>query len=458
FTPVIIGIFILAPTFAQNAQPTRYFTVIETGSVFKDALRREMAESEARAARGLLDPLAIAEERESETLDRFDAAREDGASVEAAFVAASGNPMMLPRRDFVEVAPPVSTSAALAPYMMAQALVDTPEGPQPLFAAFVVNEDTGEIEYWSENLQARTLINFARSAERELQLDRALAAVNVSRDVLTQAREARRDVKQQRVRTGEDDTVETEVTRTDRAPFVVSIMMAFSLWFLIFSVINYLLMGTIEERSNKIFDSLLTSVKLPHLLAGKLIAVLLLALTLMGFWSIGSGIITWFAIDNLPADLAEGLGSLVTAAANPVLFVPAIISFVLGYLMYGSLFLALGSLCDTIQEAQTLMTPLFVTLMAPLAMLAFAIQDAESALIEIMAWVPVFTPFLLILRMPTEPPVWEVLAQLSLMALTTLLILHLATRVYRAGAVHGAGVNDVWAFFGKLVPGQKSAA
>ncbi|MEM9842063.1 MAG: ABC transporter permease, partial [Pseudomonadota bacterium] len=47
FTPVIIGIFILAPTFAQNAQPTRYFTVIETGSVFKDALRREMAESEA---------------------------------------------------------------------------------------------------------------------------------------------------------------------------------------------------------------------------------------------------------------------------------------------------------------------------------------------------------------------------------------------------------------------------
>ncbi|MEL7040301.1 MAG: ABC transporter permease [Pseudomonadota bacterium] len=458
FTPVIIGIFILAPTFAQNAQPTRYFTVIETGSVFKDALRREMAESEARAARGLLDPLAIAEERESETLDLFDAAREDGASVEAAFVAAGGNPMMLPRRDFVEVAPPVSTSAALAPYMMAQALVDTPEGPQPLFAAFVVNEDTGEIEYWSENLQARTLINFARSAERELQLDRALAAVNVSRDVLTQAREARRDVKQQRVRTGEDDTVETEVTRTDRAPFVVSIMMAFSLWFLIFSVINYLLMGTIEERSNKIFDSLLTSVKLPHLLAGKLIAVLLLALTLMGFWSIGSGIITWFAIDNLPADLAEGLGSLVTAAANPVLFVPAIISFVLGYLMYGSLFLALGSLCDTIQEAQTLMTPLFVTLMAPLAMLAFAIQDAESALIEIMAWVPVFTPFLLILRMPTEPPIWEVLAQLSLMALTTLLILHLATRVYRAGAVHGAGVNDVWAFFGKLVPGQKSAA
>ena len=123
-----------------------------------------------------------------------------------------------------------------------------------------------------------------------------------------------------------------------------------------------------------------------------------------------------------------------------------------------SLFLSLGSLCDTIQEAQTLMTPLFVMLMAPLLMLVFAIQDAESALIQIMAWVPVFTPFLLILRMPTEPPLWEVLAQLGLMAVTTYIILQLATRVYRAGAVHGAGVNDVWAFFGKIVPGQKSTA
>ena len=162
--------------------------------------------------------------------------------------------------------------------------------------------------------------------------------------------------------------------------------------------------------------------------------------------------------DSIDAEVSSFLATMITAAANPALFVPAILSFVLGYLMYGSMFLALGSLCDTIQEAQTLMTPLFVTLMAPLAMLAFAVQDAESALIEIMAWVPFFTPFLLILRMPTEPPVWEVLSQLGLMALTTFIILQLATRVYRAGAVHGAGVNDVLAFFGKLVPGKKSAA
>ena len=458
FTPVIIGIFMFAPMLAQNTQPTRYFTVIEQGDAFSNALRENLSVGEALLARAMLDPMAVIDDKASEAVESFDAAIESGASVAEAFERAGGNPALLPRRDFVEVPAPVNNSGDLAPFLAGDRLVDTEDGPQPLFAALVVNDETGEIEYWSENLQARTLIDAAEKAEEELQLDRALAAVNVNRDVLTNARSARRSVKQQRLRVGAEAGTDTEVTQTDQAPFFVSIMMAFSLWFLIFSVINYLLMGTIEERSNKIFDSLLTSVKLPHLLAGKLLAVLLLALTLMAFWGFGSGLITWFMRDAISPEVAGVLGSLASAAANPALFVPAIISFVLGYLMFGSLFLALGSLCDTIQEAQTLMTPLFVMLMAPLLMLVFAIQDAESALIQIMAWVPVFTPFLLILRMPTEPPLWEVLAQLGLMAVTTYIILQLATRVYRAGAVHGAGVNDVWAFFGKLVPGQKSTA
>ena len=458
FTPVIIGIFMFAPMLAQNTQPTRHFTVIEQGDAFSNALRENLSAGEALLARAMLDPMAVIDDKASEAVESFDAAIESGASVAGAFEQAGGNPALLPRRDFVEVPAPVNNSGDLAPFLAGDRLVDTEDGPQPLFAALVVNDETGEIEYWSENLQARTLIDAAEKAEEELQLDRALAAVNVNRDVLTNARSARRSVKQQRLRVGAEAGTDTEVTQTDQAPFFVSIMMAFSLWFLIFSVINYLLMGTIEERSNKIFDSLLTSVKLPHLLAGKLLAVLLLALTLMAFWGFGSGLITWFMRDAISPEVAGVLGSLASAAANPALFVPAIISFVLGYLMFGSLFLALGSLCDTIQEAQTLMTPLFVMLMAPLLMLVFAIQDAESALIQIMAWVPVFTPFLLILRMPTEPPLWEVLAQLGLMAVTTYIILQLATRVYRAGAVHGAGVNDVWAFFGKLVPGQKSTA
>ena len=458
FTPVLFAAGIILSGLAESAQPTRYYTVIEQGTTFSNALRAEMSTSQSEIARTMVDPVAALEGRDSEKITQFDEALKAGDTVEEAFIKAGGNPDVLPRQDFFEVEAPVRSSAELGPYLTGESTIATPEGPQPLFAALVVNETTGEIEYWSENLQSRTLMSAARRAEADLQLDRALEAVNISRDVLTEARAARREVTQQRVRSSGEEDVGTAVTNDDRAPFFVSIAMAFSLWLLIFSVINYLLMGTIEERSNKIFDSLLTSVKLPHLLAGKLLAVLMLSFTLMLFWGLGSAVLTFVARDAIPADASAFLGTLASAAMNPALFLPAILSFLLGYLMYGSMFLALGSLCDTIQEAQTLMTPLIITMMVPLLMVVFAIEDAESAVVEIMSWIPFFTPFLLILRMPTEPPIWEVLAQIGLMTFMTLLILYLATRVYRAAAVHGAGVNDVTAFFGKLLPGKKREA
>ena len=455
FTPVLLGIFMLAPALAAKSQPTRYFTVIETGTAFQVALQDELESSAVTAARVSLDPVNVAQGRDSAKLRAFDEAIAAGKSPEEALVAAGGSPVVLPSAGYVPVPSPASDIAGLAPYLSGERFVDTPNGPQPLFAAILVPEDGSAIQYWSENLQARDLIGIAESVDAKLAQEKVFAAANVSPLIVDEVRQARRKIVQQRLR--EDSAaVGNEITIADRAPFIVSIAMAFMLWFLIFSVINYLLMGTIEERSNKIFDSLLTSVRLPNLLAGKLIAVLMLALTLMTFWGVGSSAIGFLAAKNLDSEMTNSIFTVLAAIGQPSLILPAVISFVLGYLMYGSLFLALGSLCDTIQEAQTLMTPLIVLLMAPLFMLTFAISDAQSPIIEAMVWVPVFTPFLLILRMPTEPPLWEVLAQLGLMAAATVIVLSLATRVYRAGAVHGAGVADVWAFFGKLVPGKRA--
>ncbi|MDJ0921785.1 MAG: ABC transporter permease [Henriciella sp.] len=454
-TPVLLGIGILAPSLAASSQPTRYFTIIETGDEFTKAIRSELDSIAAELARTSLDPVATLQGEESERQQLFDEARQSGATTQEALDAAGGAPIELTLGDFVEVPPPARTAEALKPYLLGQQLIDTPEGPKPLFAALVVSEDGETIEYWSENLQSRALMDISRAAERKIAEERIFTAAGVSSRLLDDARDARRDVVAQRARPT-SDAASSEVTLSDQAPFIVSIAMAFALWFLIFSVINYLLMGTIEERSNKIFDSLLTSVSLPSLLAGKLLAVLALALTLMAFWGIGSAAIGMFASQQLSPDFANNALTVLGAALHPSLIVPAVISFILGYLMYGSLFLALGSLCDTIQEAQTLMTPLIVLLMVPLFMLTFAISDAQSPIIEAMVWIPVFTPFLLILRMPTDPPMIEVFAQLGLMAVAAALILYLATRVYRAGAVHGAGVADVWAFFGKLIPGRKA--
>ena len=60
---------------------------------------------------------------------------------------------------------------------------------------------------------------------------------------------------------------------------------------------------------------------------------------------------------------------------------------------------------------------------------------------------------MLILRMPTDPPLWEIMAQIGLMALTAFLILWLAAKVYKAGAVHGAGMSDAMNWIKNIIPG-----
>ena len=439
-TPILLGVGMMVPTLAASQTPERHFTVVDPQGDFEAALRIELTDRELNIARNIVELSEAMSGDGGAALERFDRAIEAGDSVEAALETALPPPLtpQLPERNLVLVDPPARTIDGLRPYLSGQRTLDGPNGPASLFAALIVTDDG--IEYWSENVTVGDIKSLARSAALDTARNRVFEDADIDVSILDEIQATTPDILEKRLRA--DETAAAEVTLADQAPYWVSVGLSFLLWTLIFSVVNYLLMGTIEERSNKIFDALLTSVQLPHLLAGKLIAVLAVSLTLMGVWSIGGGVVTVLIGQSLPSAATSVVAEMAAAALKPSLLIPALLSFLLGYLMYGAMFLAFGSLCETIQEAQTLMTPLLVLLMVPLFMAIVAMTDPESPILAAMAWFPLFTPFLLILRMPTEPPLWEVLAQLGLMTLATLAIIWLAAQVYRAGAVHGAGVND----------------
>ena len=449
-TPFMLFIFTAAPTLIASNQPARYFTVIEADSTLKDAIQSEFNTSRVRMARAQVQALELLGQDPTDQLEQFDTAIDEGASPEEALSAAgleqSG---IVPQADYIYVPPPAETAEALNDWLLGNRQIEVNGEPVNLFAAIIV-KDEGPIEYWSENITDRGLLSVVRSTERQLAQSRVFADRNIDPTLLDDVSDATRPVDPRRARPASQGGG-SAITMADRAPYWASIVMAFALWMLIFSVVNYLLMGTIEERSNKIFDSLLTSVSLPEMLAGKLVAVFALSATLMAFWGFGGTLLSLFVGDALPGDTQATIGIILKAILEPSIIIPALISFVLGYLMFGSIFLALGSLCDTTQEAQTLMTPILVFLMSPLLLFIVAMNDPTSPLVQAVSWFPLVTPFLLILRMPTEPPAWEVIAQLTLMLAMTLAILWLAAKVYRAGAVHGAGVNDVAAWFKRLV-------
>ena len=424
---------------AATSTPVRYYSVIEAGTIYTDHIETEFAKSIS------IDDLQNAGQNPEATSQALSevASEDTGLSLET----------------YIRIPPPARDVDGLRPYLLGEQLVDGPEGEKPLFAAINVPSDGSDIEYWSEDITVRGLRSTVSRASRAISRQRVFAEANIDPSIIKEADDAALDVLERRIRTVQEQA-ETgdDVTVADRAPFFASLGLSYMLFFMVFSALQYLTMGTIEERSNKIFDTLLTSVRIPQVLAGKLAAVAGVTLTMMGAWALFASVGVIIGATVLPPEVMEPIQEGIAAVITPSIILPTIISFILGYLMYGMVFLALGSLCDTIQEAQTLLSPLMIVLMMPMLMIAVAANDPSSPLISIVSWIPLFTPFMLILRMPTDPPLWEVMAQIGLMALTAFLILWLASKVYRAGAVHGAGMSDAMSWIKGFLPGKKKQA
>lgn len=422
--------------FAATASPVRYFAVVEPSRIYANAIEGEFQRrsSEAAAeARALAEQMNISlSEAEGQVAD-----------------AAGG-------RKFIEVPAPARTLEELRPWLTGERTISGPAGERPLFAVFILSEDGSQLEYWSGDVNVDTLQRTAEIAMRDLSRRDALAASGLNPDFLMQADAAAVKVPAFRLNATQAGESGAEVTMADRAPTIVSAALAYFLWLMIFSIIQYLLMGTIEERSNKIFDTLLTSVQLPQLLAGKMLAVFAVTSTMMLSWSLFAIVGSAVSASQVPG-MGDMIQPFIAAVTDPKLIIPALVSFVLGYILYGTLFMALGSLCDTIQEAQTLLSPMMILLMLPMFAIFVAFQDPGSPIVDIASWVPLFTPFLLILRMPHDPPTWEVLAQMGMMVVITALVVWGATKVYRAGAVHGASIGELGGMIKRAV-GMKPKA
>lgn len=426
--PALMLIGSMFALFAAQSSPVRYYTVIEPARIYADAIDAQFATDEiAEKAQEIADQMQLPGD-----------------------VAGNGAIQALRERKFVEVPAPARDIDGLRPYLLGERAVSGPAGDKPLFAAFILSEDGKTLEYWSDDVNINTLRFEARDAMRRLARTHALEEAGLSADFIEAADDAAVQVPERRIRTAaEQEQAGNEVTLADRAPVFVAGAMAYFLWLMVFSIIQYLLMGTIEERSNKIFDTLLTSVRMPELIAGKLLAVFAVTTTMMAVWGM-------FALSGSAVLAAQvpGAGNTITpfvaAATAPGILIPAMISFVMGYIMYGLIFMALGSLCDTIQEAQTLLSPMMILLMLPMFAILIGFQDPGSPVVDVATWIPLFTPFLLILRMPHDPPLWEVIVQMGLMLATMLAVLWVAVRVYRAGAVNGASIGDL----GKMLKGM----
>jgi len=234
------------------------------------------------------------------------------------------------------------------------------------------------------------------------------------------------------------------VTDRDKIPMLVGLLSGFLLWSLVITGASILLNSVMEEKSNKILEVLLSSASATEILAGKVLGVALLTLTVLLAWGGLGGIGLITAAPTWAADVGAALldGGLI------FYFLAYTVG---GYLMYAVLFAAIGAFCETPRDAQTLMGPIMMVLVVPLLVMQMTLNTPDSPIVRILSWVPFFTPFLMSARMPSQPPMIEIVGTMAGMFAFALLMVWIAGRAFRAGAL--SDVKLSWKSFAGAIKG-----
>jgi ABC-2 type transport system permease protein len=201
------------------------------------------------------------------------------------------------------------------------------------------------------------------------------------------------------------------------------------LWLAIFVIVQMLLSNTIEEKSNRIIEVLLSSVTPGELMMGKLVGIAAIGMTMISAWMLAVfGILSWKAGG---ASMLAGQMLIVLKTSN---LIPLFsVYFLLGFLMYAGFILSIGSVCNTIKEAQSYMSVLTIIMMVPLLTMTFIPKDPNGGLARLLSWIPLYTPFTMMNRAAADPPLFDLIGTLVLLLGATAIALWMSGKIFRIG-------------------------
>lgn len=245
---------------------------------------------------------------------------------------------------------------------------------------------------------------------------------------------------------------------------IIGYMSALMIYFFVFVYGIQILRGVIEEKSSRIVEVIVSSVKPFHLMMGKILGVGAVGLTQYIIWlvlsiMITTGISAYFNIDrtdSLPVQteqsgvveqeqgnefVAEIFNSLESIDFG-LLAIAFLLYFIGAYLLYGSLFAAIGSAVDNDADAQQFQLPVTIPLIFSLIVLTAILREPDGSLAFWLSMIPLFSPVIMMMRIPFGVPYWEIGLSLSLLIAGFIFTTWVASRIYRIGILmHGAKVN-----------------
>lgn len=424
------------PILIRSSEPVRAVAVIEEGpqavglaASIQDALRRDADRRQERERQ-------VAEAAEKST---GVPAAAGGGATKGAFASLSRPRLRIVETpaDIASAAPGEAQNEAVRRWLGD----DTPKDQRLDAVVFLSRDADGPAaRVWAARATDDTVEDFVRDALRAANRKTVFEGAGINPSVVETAEQFRPNIAVFSPRSQSGG----EVSFRDKLPTLMGMIGGFLLWSLIITGASILLNSVMEEKSNKILEVLLSSASPMEILTGKVLGVAMLTLTvLIGWGSIGAvGLIT------AAPEQAGMVGDILLSGGMLGWFVAFMVG---GYMMYAVLFAAIGAFCETPRDAQTLMGPIMMILVIPMMTMTMAMSTPDAPLIRGLSLVPFFTPFIMMARLPSDPPMIELVGAMAGMFAFALFMMWLSGRAFRAGAL--SDVKLSWKSFAGAIRG-----
>jgi ABC-2 type transport system permease protein len=261
--------------------------------------------------------------------------------------------------------------------------------------------------------------------------------------------------------TGEEKESRSEITR------MVGMFSGLAIYFFIFLFASQVLRGVLEEKTNRIVEVLISSVKPMELMMGKIIGVAMVGLTQFLIW-VGFTFVLIYGVQLAKPDLFQStevaqqmMGSNIDVAATApltnvnvdsmpnvsvfaiidsyfnvsftVLILSFLFYFLMGYLIYAALFAAVGSAVDNETDSQQFVMPVTIPLLLSIMLLMPITENPNGPLAVWMSMIPLTSPVAMLIRLPNGVPLFELLTSMAISVMFFILCVWFASKIYRVG-------------------------
>jgi ABC-2 type transport system permease protein len=258
------------------------------------------------------------------------------------------------------------------------------------------------------------------------------------------------------------------------ASSLVGMVLGFLLYFILAIYGGMVMQSVIEEKSSRILEVMVSTVKPFEMLMGKILGIALVAAVQVLVWGVlivlfsavimpalmpenilesvhqvqaGADVAALATQQELSPEMLTAMASLLDTGHLAMIIGTVLLYLVGGFLLYASLYAAIGASVDQAQDAQQLTTIITLPIIVAFVVTMMVMKDPNSPIVFWCSMIPFTSPIVMVARVPSGIPAWEIATSLALLYATFTLCVWGAAKIYKIGIfMHGAKptIKDLW--------------